>query len=167
MLFPSNLLYTSFLYRYQAGALRYDVDHLPESSPLKLNTASWRFILPGLYRKYPKKDMILDFATSSSPVITLTEQGVNASIAADVTIQVMPGGDDDTKLSVACVGMVSLSLFHFNFLENFMSTYSLAIESRCYIEFVFWILFTVFLICFSNFCGVHSLRQQSSADGLS
>lgn len=82
------------------GLLSWLVDKLPEQS--LLNTASWRFIIPKLYKMYPNDDMKLNISVSSPPIITITSEGVDAVVIADMIIDVMDGGD---TIPVACVSM--------------------------------------------------------------
>ncbi|GLJ47025.1 hypothetical protein SUGI_0992820 [Cryptomeria japonica] len=87
-------------FKTQEGLLNWLVDKLPEQS--LLNTASWRFIIPKLYKMYPNDDMKLNISVSSPPIITITSEGVEAVVIADMIIDVMDG--DDT-IPVACVSM--------------------------------------------------------------
>ncbi|KAH9299386.1 hypothetical protein KI387_031068, partial [Taxus chinensis] len=82
------------------GLLNWLVDKLPEQS--LLNTASWRFIIPKLYKKYPNDEMKLNISVSSPPTITITSDGVEAIVVADMIIDVMDGND---SIPVACISM--------------------------------------------------------------
>lgn len=84
-----------------AGLLNWSVDKLPEQS--LLNTASWRFFVPQLYNKYPNDDMTLNITISSPPSITITLDGVEAVVVADMVVDVVDGND---TIPVACISMV-------------------------------------------------------------
>lgn len=84
-----------------AGLLNWLVDKLPEQS--LLNTASWRFFVPQLYNKYPNDDMTLNISISSPPSITITLDGVEAVVIADMVVDVVDGSD---TVPVACISMV-------------------------------------------------------------
>lgn len=83
------------------GLLNWFVDKLPQQS--LLNTASWRFFVPQLYNKYPNDDMTLNISVSSPPSITITLDGVEAVVVADMVVDVVDGND---TIPVACISMV-------------------------------------------------------------
>jgi lipopolysaccharide-binding protein len=85
---------------YEAGALDWFVDKLPQQS--LLNTAFWKWVIPQLYKKYPNEDMALDFSVSGAPQVDFTEDGANALAAADLTILVKT---DNGSVPVACLSM--------------------------------------------------------------
>ena len=80
------------------------VDKVPDQS--LLNTASWKFIIPQLYRKYPNDDMELDITLTSPPVIRINSQGIGATITADMTVNVL---DASESIPVACITVVCVS----------------------------------------------------------
>ncbi|CAM6099422.1 unnamed protein product [Calypogeia fissa] len=86
---------------YDSGELTWDVDNIPGKK--YLNTASWRYIIPKLYKKYPNEDMILSFAVSSAPTVNITIDGIRANAGADMTIEVKDGGD---IVPVACINLM-------------------------------------------------------------
>lgn len=90
----------AFVY-YDSGELVWDVDNLPGKK--YLNTASWRFIIPKLYKKYPNEDMIINFAVSSPPTVDIRKEGIRANAGADMTIEVKHQGD---IVPVACISLV-------------------------------------------------------------
>jgi lipopolysaccharide-binding protein len=88
---------------YEAGALDWFVDKLPQQS--LLNTAFWKWVIPQLYKKYPNEDMALDFSVSGAPQVDFTKDGANALAAADLTILVKT---DNGSVPVACLSMVGV-----------------------------------------------------------
>ncbi|KAG0473606.1 hypothetical protein HPP92_015463 [Vanilla planifolia] len=75
------------------------VDKVPDQS--LLNTASWRFIIPQLYRKYPNEDMQLNISLTSAPVIKVSQNGFVATIFFDMTVEVL----EDVAVPVACISV--------------------------------------------------------------
>lgn len=70
-----------------------------------MNTASWKYIIPQLYKKYPNEDMVLNFAVSAPPKVVLSRDGISSVTSADMTIKVK----DATTLEqtpVACISLV-------------------------------------------------------------
>eukprot|EP00897_Mesotaenium_endlicherianum_P005268 jgi/Mesen1/476/ME000101S10704 len=89
---------------YEAGTLEYEVDKLPETSIIKLNTGSWRFLVPQLYRQYPNQPLALQFSAASVPVVQFTATGVVATVEGDMFITVVPASGEDTT-RVACLSL--------------------------------------------------------------
>lgn len=87
----------------QADFMQWVVDKIPDQS--LLNTAGWRFIIPQLYRKYPNDDMNLNISLSSAPAIAISEHGFDATIFADLIIDVLEAGQ---TIPVACISLVRL-----------------------------------------------------------
>lgn len=83
--------------------MQWTVDKVPDQS--LLNTAGWRFIIPQLYRKYPNDDMNLNISLSSPPVIRVAEDNIDATVHADLIIDVLVSGE---VIPVACISLVSL-----------------------------------------------------------
>lgn len=79
------------------------VDRFPNQS--LLNTATWRFIYPQLYQKYPNDQMKLNISLTSPPLIRVAETNLDATIYLDVTVDVV---DADEVVPVACVSLVCL-----------------------------------------------------------
>ncbi|KAK4846290.1 hypothetical protein QYF36_015471 [Acer negundo] len=90
----------SVLY-YDAEFMQWIVDKLPDQS--LLNTAGWRFIIPQLYKKYPKDDMNLNISLSSPPVIRISEHNIDAIVYADLIIDVL---EADKVIPVVCISLV-------------------------------------------------------------
>ncbi|WOL12071.1 BPI/LBP family protein [Canna indica] len=86
---------------FQAGVMHWMVDKVPEQS--LLNTASWKYIIPQLYKKYPNDDMLLNISLTSAPVIRITPQKIGATILLDMTVDVLDSGE---TIPVACIAMV-------------------------------------------------------------
>ncbi|KAI3509627.1 hypothetical protein L1887_25050 [Cichorium endivia] len=86
---------------YNAMFMRWVVDKVPEQN--LLNTAGWRFIVPQLYKKYPNDDMNLEITLSSPPIMRVSNQNIDATVYADLVIDVLPGVD---TIPVACISLV-------------------------------------------------------------
>ncbi|KAJ3677612.1 hypothetical protein LUZ60_003336 [Juncus effusus] len=86
---------------FQAGLMNWIVDTVPEE--FFLNTATWRFLIPQLYKKYPNADMALNISLTSSPVVKITVGKLGASINSDLVINVLDGTE---TVPVACVAIV-------------------------------------------------------------
>ncbi|EFJ04326.1 hypothetical protein SELMODRAFT_138877 [Selaginella moellendorffii] len=85
---------------YKAGRLERVVDRLPQQS--LLNTASWRFLIPQLYRKFPNDDMLLNLSAASAPRVSFSRDGIRATTTADMTIEVV---DNNEIIPVACISL--------------------------------------------------------------
>ncbi|KAH9745057.1 putative BPI/LBP family protein [Citrus sinensis] len=85
---------------YDAEFMQWTVDKVPDQS--LLNTAGWRFIIPQLYRKYPNDDMNLNISLSSPPVIRVAEDNIDATVHADLIIDVLESGE---VIPVACISL--------------------------------------------------------------
>eukprot|EP00270_Netrium_digitus_P012745 TRINITY_DN4174_c0_g2_i1.p1 TRINITY_DN4174_c0_g2~~TRINITY_DN4174_c0_g2_i1.p1 ORF type:complete len:410 (-),score=101.77 TRINITY_DN4174_c0_g2_i1:348-1487(-) len=90
---------------FNAGVMKLVVDHLPDSSIIKLNTRSWRMLLPVLYRKYPDKPMVLIFNATSQPRLELMADGLLATVAADLIVSVVADGEKVTDVVVLAVSL--------------------------------------------------------------
>ncbi|GAV62410.1 LBP_BPI_CETP domain-containing protein/LBP_BPI_CETP_C domain-containing protein [Cephalotus follicularis] len=86
---------------YDAEFMQWIVDEIPDQS--LLNTARWRFIVPQLYKKYPNHDMNLNISLSSPPVIRISENNIDATVYADLIIDVL---QTDQVIPVACISLV-------------------------------------------------------------
>ncbi|XP_072977105.1 putative BPI/LBP family protein At1g04970 [Typha angustifolia] len=85
---------------FQAGLMHWIVDRVPDQS--LLNTASWKFIIPQLYRQYPNDDMQLNILLTSSPILKIRAGNIGATIFLDMTVNVL---DDTETVPVACVSV--------------------------------------------------------------
>ena len=83
--------------------MQWIVNEVPDKS--LLNTAGWRFIVPQLYKKYPNDDMNMNLSLSSPPVIRISADNIDATVYADLIIDVLDGPD---VIPVACISLVSL-----------------------------------------------------------
>jgi hypothetical protein len=92
----------------QAGSLQHIVDKVPDQ--FLLNTASWRFLIPKLYRKYPNEDMLLNISAISAPSVKINVGGVDATVDLDVIVNVLGSGD---IVPVACISLVSFYVHRF------------------------------------------------------
>lgn len=92
-------------FHVQAEFMQWIVDKVPDQS--LLNTARWRFIIPQLYKKYPNDNMNLNVSLSSPPVIRILDHNIDATIHADLVIDVL---EADQVIPVACISLVSLLL---------------------------------------------------------
>lgn len=86
---------------YNAEFMQWIVDKVPDQS--LLNTARWRFIIPQLYKKYPNDNMNLNVSLSSPPVIRILDHNIDATIHADLVIDVL---EADQVIPVACISLV-------------------------------------------------------------
>ncbi|KAI4308422.1 hypothetical protein L6164_031500 [Bauhinia variegata] len=89
----------SVLY-YDAKFMHWIVDKIPDQS--LLNTTGWRFIIPQLYKKYPDHDMNLNVSLSSPPIVKISDHKADASIFADLVIDVV---EEDVVIPVACISL--------------------------------------------------------------
>ncbi|KAJ7570867.1 hypothetical protein O6H91_01G136800 [Diphasiastrum complanatum] len=85
---------------FDAGRLQWLVDKLPEQS--LLNTGSWKYLIPKLYRSYPNQNMVLNFSVSAVPLISLKQDGIHATTSTDMTILVM---NNVQGTPVACISL--------------------------------------------------------------
>lgn len=81
--------------------MQWTVDKVPDQS--LLNTAGWKYIIPQLYRKYPNDAMMLNITFSSPPVIRVSEHNIDATVYADLIIDVL---EEDEAIPVACIALV-------------------------------------------------------------
>ncbi|XP_021687638.2 putative BPI/LBP family protein At1g04970 isoform X2 [Hevea brasiliensis] len=95
-----NVFNTAAVVYFNAGYMHWTVDRFPNQS--LLNTTTWRFIYPQLYKKYPNDEMNLNISLTSPLVIRIVENDLNATIYLDVTINVL---DADEVIPVACVSL--------------------------------------------------------------
>ncbi|XP_073010155.1 putative BPI/LBP family protein At1g04970 isoform X2 [Typha latifolia] len=86
---------------FQAGMMHWIVDKVPDQS--LLNTASWRFLIPQLYRKYPNDDMLLNISLTSSPLMKIRPEKIGGTIYADMLVIVLDGTE---MVPVACISVV-------------------------------------------------------------
>ncbi|XP_008798839.1 putative BPI/LBP family protein At1g04970 isoform X2 [Phoenix dactylifera] len=91
---------------FQAGLMHWIVDKVPDQS--LLNTASWKFIIPQLYRKYPNDDMLLNISLTSPPVIRITPQNIGSIIFSDMIVHVLDAGE---SIPVACISLGVMRVF--------------------------------------------------------
>ncbi|XP_022940640.1 putative BPI/LBP family protein At1g04970 isoform X2 [Cucurbita moschata] len=76
------------------------VDKIPDQH--LLNTTTWKWIIPLLYRQYPDDDIILNISASSPPSLRLRDQDIAASIYVDMIIEVV---NNDEVIPVACISL--------------------------------------------------------------
>ncbi|KAJ9153846.1 hypothetical protein P3X46_027243 [Hevea brasiliensis] len=96
-----NVFNTAVVVYFNAGYMHWIVDRFPNQS--LLNTATWRFVYPQLYKKYPNDDMNLNVSLTSPPVIRIAENNLDGTIYLDVIVNVL---DADEVIPVACVSLV-------------------------------------------------------------
>ncbi|KAJ0965182.1 hypothetical protein J5N97_026320 [Dioscorea zingiberensis] len=72
---------------FQAGLMNWLVDKVPDQS--LLNTASWRYLIPKLYKKYPNDDMVLNITLSSPPIIKVRTKNIRVTIFSDMIVNVL------------------------------------------------------------------------------
>ncbi|KAL9244306.1 hypothetical protein vseg_018094 [Gypsophila vaccaria] len=83
---------------FEAGYLQWIVDKIPDLH--LLNTAGWRFIIPQLYKKYPNDDMNMNVNITSPPAIGISPQNIHVAVNAQLTINVLEGGE---QIPVVCI----------------------------------------------------------------
>lgn len=79
----------------EADVLKYTVhaNQIPSWSPVKLNTTSWRVLLPNLYRTYPNMLMQLDLSATLAPTLKTTPAGLAITIFGLCRVSaVLPNG---------------------------------------------------------------------------
>uniref|UniRef100_A0A0A9H2S2 Lipid-binding serum glycoprotein C-terminal domain-containing protein n=1 Tax=Arundo donax TaxID=35708 RepID=A0A0A9H2S2_ARUDO len=76
------------------------VDRIPDQ--FLLNTASWRFLIPLLYHKYPDDDMLLNISAVSPPTVRISVDRIDATVDLDVTVNVLDFGE---IVPVACISV--------------------------------------------------------------
>lgn len=86
---------------FKAGSMHWVVDKVPDQS--LLNTASWKFIIPRLYWSYPNDAMVLNISTASSPIMRIMSDKIDATINADMIVDVLHGTE---TVPVACISIV-------------------------------------------------------------
>jgi len=85
---------------FKAGLLQRMVDKIPEQ--FLLNTASWRFLVPQLYKKYPNDNMLLNISAISPPYVRINVGRIDATVDLDVTVNVLDSGK---IIPVACMSV--------------------------------------------------------------
>ncbi|PKA60333.1 Putative BPI/LBP family protein [Apostasia shenzhenica] len=85
---------------FEEGLFHWIVDKVPDQS--LLNTASWKYIIPQLYRRYPNDEMQLNVSLASHPSIKVTSKNIVAIVFSDVIIEVLDG---DEAIPVACISV--------------------------------------------------------------
>ena len=81
------------------------------SDQFLLNTASWRFFIPQLYRKYPDDDILLNISAISPPSVRITLGRINSTVDLDIVVNVLDFGE---IVPVACISVVSFILCSFS-----------------------------------------------------
>ncbi|KAI6654703.1 Lipopolysaccharide-binding protein-like [Oopsacas minuta] len=101
----------------EAGELKTTItpDEVPSSIPIKLNTASFKVIIPALYNKYPNMNMTLLLQATTPPVMTVNPKGVNVTVFGDVDVCVYDSKNNNKitpafNLSVIVYTNISLSV---------------------------------------------------------
>jgi lipopolysaccharide-binding protein len=76
----------------KGGLLQYNItdQDLPSWSPIRLNTASWSFLLPQLASKYPNMAMVATIAATQAPVAKFTPQGLSELADGAIYFLVLP-----------------------------------------------------------------------------
>ncbi|KAH7674188.1 lipopolysaccharide-binding protein [Dioscorea alata] len=85
---------------FKAGLMHWLVDKVPDQS--LLNTASWKYLIPKLYKQYPNDDMELNLTLSSPPVIKVTTKNIGVTIRSDMIVNVLDFG---VAVPVACISV--------------------------------------------------------------
>ncbi|KAL0222394.1 hypothetical protein RCL1_002248 [Eukaryota sp. TZLM3-RCL] len=77
---------------------------VPANFSLQLNTNSFKWIIPNLYRKYPNMDMVLDVSTLSAPHSRINSTGVTVDLSCVCNISVIIPSDGSIR-SVFSLGL--------------------------------------------------------------
>ncbi|EXB81102.1 Putative BPI/LBP family protein [Morus notabilis] len=85
---------------FNEGYMQWTVNE--EQHQSLLNTSSWKYIVPQLYKKYPNHAMELDISATSPPIIIILSNEVEATIYLDVTIAVLESSE---VVPVACIAL--------------------------------------------------------------
>lgn len=96
---------TAGLVYHQMGVLAYNItpEMVPSASPIKLNTSSFEFLIPQLYKQYPNMPMLLTVATTKPPQVDINPASANFTVIGEVNVQVM--FPNKTIQSVATLGL--------------------------------------------------------------
>lgn len=86
---------------FNAGLMWWKIDKIPHQ-PL-LNTSEWKEVVPQLYEEYPNDGMALNISVTSPPLVHISDGQMEATIYADVAIDVL---DDVQVVPVACISLV-------------------------------------------------------------
>ncbi|CAL5063777.1 unnamed protein product [Urochloa decumbens] len=86
---------------FKAGLLQRMVERIPDQ--FLLNTASWRFLIPQLYKKYPDDNMLLNISAISPPSVRINVGRIDATVELDITVNVLDFGK---IVPVACMSVV-------------------------------------------------------------
>eukprot|EP00761_Pharyngomonas_kirbyi_P008633 gb/GECH01008645.1/.p1 GENE.gb/GECH01008645.1/~~gb/GECH01008645.1/.p1 ORF type:complete len:401 (+),score=110.48 gb/GECH01008645.1/:1-1203(+) len=83
---------------WRAGKLEYVMQQkdLPPEIPLKLNTTSFKFLIPKLYKQYPNRPMQLNITAPVTPKTKITADGLSVSLVADMHVQVITNNSSST-----------------------------------------------------------------------
>ncbi|CAI8057853.1 Lipopolysaccharide-binding protein [Geodia barretti] len=85
-----------------AGALQYNItpDMIPSSFPFKLNTASFKALIPELYQKFPNWPMQLDLNATKPPDFTFSPSlGGNLTVFGDMAVEVVSPTNKSMQLA--------------------------------------------------------------------
>ncbi|KAL5658531.1 hypothetical protein ACJX0J_031694, partial [Zea mays] len=85
---------------FKAGLLQRMVDKIPDQ--FFLNTASWRFLVPRLYREFPDDNMLLNISAVSPPSVRINVGRIDATVDLDITVNVLDFGE---IVPVACLSV--------------------------------------------------------------
>ncbi|XP_024015782.1 putative BPI/LBP family protein At3g20270 [Eutrema salsugineum] len=90
----------TFVY-FNAKRMHVDIEETKNGS--SLSTSDWKLILPELYKQYPDVKMMLNMSVTSPPAVSITENGIDATIHLEISIDVQDSG---AVLSVASISSV-------------------------------------------------------------
>ena len=90
--FTDYVANTAGLVYHEAGMLNRNItpDAVPKHSPLKLNTSSFEYLLPELYKKYPNMGLILNVKTTKPPHFEINSKTVSLLVASEVNVFIEP-----------------------------------------------------------------------------
>lgn len=81
--------------------MQWRVDKIPDQS--LLNTTEWKEVIPQLYEQFPDTKMALDLLVASPPYVRILDDGMEATINAEVQVDVVSDGN---VVPVACGSVV-------------------------------------------------------------
>jgi hypothetical protein len=82
----------------KTGMLNLNVtpDMVPETSPVKLNTTSLKYMLPILYEKFPNQGVALSIVSTQNPNVKFTPASILASHTVDILFKVINADQTET-----------------------------------------------------------------------
>ena len=104
---------TAGLVYHNVGFFVYNItpDMVPKELPIKLNTASFKGIIPELYKKYPNMDIELSIRTTKPPHLQINPGSANLTTVGEINVQVILPNKD--LQSVFTLGLTVFTNIYF------------------------------------------------------